>query len=102
VIDITSEHLLRPSNAARELPPGRNGRPINVSTIFRWINPGVRGVRLEVVRIGGSVYTSREALKRFAEALTSLGAAPGNDRVGTTARAKRAERADQELRRLGI
>ncbi|NUP96415.1 MAG: DUF1580 domain-containing protein [Planctomycetaceae bacterium] len=33
----------------------------------RWALHGVRGVRLETVRIGGSVYTSREALSRFIE-----------------------------------
>ena len=54
MIDIASEHLLTPSEAARGLPRRRRGRPIHVSTIFRWIDRGVRGVRLEAIRIGGA------------------------------------------------
>ena len=102
MIDISTEQLLTLPQAARVRPHGRLGRPTHPSTVYRWISRGVRGVagvvKLEGVRIGGSWYTSREALQRFAEALTN-----GSTETvrGDTPR-QRAADADEELRRLGI
>ena len=39
--------------------------PDDPSTLFRWASKGLRGVRLEVIRIGGTQCTSVEALARF-------------------------------------
>ena len=71
MIDIYKERLIRPVEAARVRPLGRNGRPTNVSTVYRWMLRGVRKIKLESIRIGGSLYTSEEALQRFAERLTN-------------------------------
>ena len=102
MIDISTEQLLTLPQAARVRPHGRLGRPTHPSTVYRWISRGVRGaagvVRLEGVRIGGSWYTSREALQRFAEALTNGGTETAR---GDTPR-QRAADADEELRSLGI
>ena len=70
MIAISVEHLRTLEQAARKRPPGRNNRPTHVSTVYRWISKGVRGVKLEAIRIGGRLYTSDEALQRFAERLT--------------------------------
>jgi hypothetical protein len=70
VIDIATEHLLTLAQAARLCPGGRQGRPTHSSTIYRWTEYGVRGHKLEAIRLGGTLYTSREALQRFAECLT--------------------------------
>jgi hypothetical protein len=70
VIDLSREELLTLAQAGRVRPPGRKGRPLHPSTIYRWISRGLRGVRLEAIRLGGTLYTSREALQRFAERLT--------------------------------
>jgi len=102
MIDISTEQLLTLPQAARVRPHGRLGRPTHPSTVYRWISRGARGVagvvKLEGVRLGGSWYTSREALQRFAEALTN-----GSTETvrGDTPR-QRAADADEELRRLGI
>jgi hypothetical protein len=64
VIDPQAESLLTIKSAAR-LYPGRTGKGYATTTIWRWIKPGVAGVRLEKVHIGGQTYTSREALQRF-------------------------------------
>jgi hypothetical protein len=40
------------------LPRKRRDRPVHASTVHRWRHPGVNGVRLEAVRIGGSWCTS--------------------------------------------
>lgn len=65
MIDVTSDSIMTLSQAARQLPDR-----LHVSTLHRWANRGIRGVRLEVVRLGGRVYTSAEALQRFAQQLS--------------------------------
>ncbi len=68
MIDISSEYLLR----LREVPdhlPRRGEKKLHYSTAYRWAKRGVEGpespIILESVKIGGSVYTSLEALERF-------------------------------------
>src|SRR5437016_5027474 len=51
--------------AQRFMPRRRQGRKLNVATVYRWAQQGVRGVRLEVVRVGGTLCTSRAALLDF-------------------------------------
>ena len=68
-IDISSERLLSLTEAAKSLP----GRP-HLSSIFRWLTRGVRGVRLESTLVGGRRYTSQEALARFCAAITAAAA----------------------------
>ena len=70
-IEISSERLLTPAQAAKLLPTRRRGRPIHLSTIHRWMAIGIRGVRLESLRIGGALHTSTEALQRFSDRLTA-------------------------------
>lgn len=74
-IDISAEQTISLTEATWLLPSGRKGRPVHLSCVLRWITngssaPGGRRVRLEAVRLGGRWITSREALARFAEALT--------------------------------
>lgn len=52
------------------LPTRRGGKRLNVSTVFRWAQIGLRGVRLEAVRAGNCLCTSEAALRRFFERLT--------------------------------
>src|SRR5215471_407670 len=75
MIDLRNETILSLAAAARNLPPGRRGRPVTLSCILRWVLDGVRlksgqKVRLEAVRLGGRWITSMEALQRFAIAQT--------------------------------
>ena len=87
MIDVNSETLLTVRQVARRIP-GRSGKPINISAIYRWIQRGVDGKRLEAVRIGGRFYTSVEALERFSEPAGSSEAQPAER---TSARASAAE-----------
>ena len=64
-IDILSDDVLRLSEAAKILPRGRSGKKVHVSTLWRWSSRGIRGVKLETVRMGGLIYTSRKALQGF-------------------------------------
>jgi Protein of unknown function (DUF1580) len=62
MIDITTEKLVRLADASKIFPD----RPA-ITTLWRWRTKGARGRRLESVVIGGKVYTSVEAIARFAE-----------------------------------
>ncbi len=79
----------------------RRGRPINVSTIWRWAKRGVRGIRLETELQGGMRLTSEEALIRFFTALQAIrDGAPVVPRGRTPKQRQQAsERAGAELDR---
>jgi hypothetical protein len=72
-IDPLREHVLSLSALARRVPPLRQGRPINPSTIYRWITGGARGVKLESCFVGGVRCSSVEALGRFLAAVNAAG-----------------------------
>jgi hypothetical protein len=63
MIKIEDEQLLSLRQAIVRIP----GRP-HLSTLFRWMNRGVRGVCLETVVVGGRRFTSAEAIQRFIRA----------------------------------
>ena len=70
MIEHSKETLLSFPEASRRLPCGRAGRPTHPSTINRWAKAGLRGIRLETICVGGSRFTSIEALQRFFERLS--------------------------------
>jgi len=70
MIDITTEQVLSLTDAALLLPTRRRGRPTHPGTLYRWATSGVRGIRLETLRVGGTLCTSPAALQRFCDALT--------------------------------
>jgi hypothetical protein len=119
--DVAQEILggsgLSMSQAARRFPSYRRDRPVNPSTIWRWINEGVKlpdgqRVRLEAARLGGRWLTSIPALARFLEAQTPhLGADTPRPRAASGAppalhtpreRRQAADRAGEELTIIGI
>jgi hypothetical protein len=104
MIDPLNEHLVLLSRLGDHLPRLTRDRPIAQSTGFRWHTKGLRGVRLEAIRIGGRLCTSREALRRFFDALTRAEADGSTKATGPAERAQddRAAAAGRELDRLGI
>ncbi len=68
MIDFNSERCLTLVEAAKLIPGRQDQKGLHVSAIYRWVARGVNGVRLETIRIGGRMHTSREALQRFFEA----------------------------------
>lgn len=63
-VDLCKEQLL----ALRDVPdllPRRRGKKVNISTVYRWVQNGVRGKTLESMLLGGIRYTSIEAIQRF-------------------------------------
>jgi hypothetical protein len=70
MIDLSTENLISLREAPRHLPTRPNGKRVHISAVYRWVSRGVRGVKLEALKIGGSTYTSVEALQRFGDRLT--------------------------------
>ncbi len=68
-IDLNNENVGTLSEVAGKLPR-LGGRKIHTSTLWRWASRGLRGVRLEHVRLGGRIITSLEAVQRFSESLS--------------------------------
>jgi hypothetical protein len=95
-IDITKEELLT-FNKARDAFPG--GRRPALATLHRWRLDGIRGVRLETAQIGGSRFTSREAIVRF---LTEQNASQTpTPSITPSQRRRQAETADRLLQEAG-
>lgn len=67
---ILTEDVLTLSDARKELASITGKRP-DKSTMTRWIHRGVGGIKLEAVVLGRQIFTSRQALTRFAEARTA-------------------------------
>ena len=79
MIDPTTEKLLTPHQVAAMFP-GRSGTGVSVATVWRWLSGrGRRGVVLESIRVGGSRYSSREAVQRFTQQINAQ-PVPGHDR----------------------
>jgi len=101
MINMFEEELLTLREAVTKLPRRRRGRKPHVSTLWRWATRGLRGVRLEVIRVGGTLCTSREALQRFCEKLTEQ-----QEAARTTSARKSREKgiadAEAELSRDGM
>lgn len=103
MIDITTEKIITLPEAAAMLPARRGGKRVHVSTLFRWAQKGSRGVRLEVVRIGSALHTSKEAMQRFCDRLTEAHPIPVQAEVATPASRREAHaRADSAATAMGI
>ena len=96
MIDSTCETLITFAEAARGLPSRRNGRKTHISTLYRWATAGCKGVILETLQIGGSRCTSREAMQRFFEALTSR-----SDQAGVVGIARTSAQRKREIEAAG-
>lgn len=90
MITWNSERLISLTEAAKVLP----GRP-HISSIFRWISTGAKGIKLETIVCAGRRFTSLEAIERFIAATTA--AAAGEPPPSRTPRQR--ERAIEEAER---
>lgn len=64
MIDPINDELI-PLREVPGLLPRRDGKKIHIRTVYRWVNRGVRGKKLETIRVGGPYYTTAEALADF-------------------------------------
>jgi hypothetical protein len=108
MFDTTVETPIPLAEAAKLIPPARQGKKTHLSTLLRWIMRGARNpageiVHLEGIRLGNRWMTSREALQRFAERLTPpTDTAPTVTPRAPTRRRKESDRAAEELEKIGI
>lgn len=89
------EELITLTDACRILPRRRRGRQPSPSTLYRWAQKGIRGVRLETVQIAGTKCTSRRMLADFFQRLSAPSSASAEA-------AERAHKADEELESLNF
>jgi len=68
---LQDEQKIGLAEAARSLPPNPDGSEVSPSTPWRWGTRGIKDVRLEMTRLGGRWYTSKEALQRFGDAVAA-------------------------------
>ncbi len=71
MIDIKTEKVVTIREACRFLPKRRAFSYTHPFTIFRWAKKGLRGTKLETIRVGGTLCTSVEALQRFFNELSA-------------------------------
>jgi hypothetical protein len=103
MIVVAIETTLPLAEVPRHVPSRRGGKRLHQATAFRWAKVGVRGVRLETIRVGGTLCTSVEALQRFFERLSATDTDEPTPTIRTPAARQRAhERADRELDQLGV
>ena len=76
-IDFEKDELLSIPDAPKNIP----GRP-SPRTVRSWMNPGIRGVRLETILLGGRRWTSKQALKEFVDRVTMAADATESGRAG--------------------
>ena len=109
MIDTTLEKVFPYKEAMKRIPGRQEGTKINITTIHRWANHGVYGVKLETLSVGAIRMTSAEALQRFFEAVSEAREARRNGQLvrledsGRTGRQKErdSERASVKLAELG-
>jgi len=95
---LVSEEVLALSAASREIP----GRP-HPSTLFRWATgEGCNGVKLEVIRVGRRLFTSREAIQRFLAACNAGQFAVAPDPVIEGKRQAQIRAAERRVRAAGV
>ena len=54
-----------------QTPKRMRGRRVHPSTVWRWVQRGIRGHKLETIKVGGVTCTSEAALMRFFSALSA-------------------------------
>jgi Protein of unknown function (DUF1580) len=98
MIDIHTETLV----SIKEIPKHFPGRP-HTATIWRFIQRGIRGVKLETLLCGGKRFSSLEALQRFVERTTAAADGDSLPIASTPSHRRRAhEKACRELDEVGI
>ena len=104
---LLSEDLIPLGVAANLFPGARGADRVNPATVFRWCTRGTRTpdgqvVKLECLRVGSRLLTSRQAVVRYVANLT--GSIPGTNRSSPrtpSEKARSSEAAAAALKKLG-
>lgn len=107
-IDVFNESVITFSEASKLLPRRRRGCKVHPSCIYRWYQAGLRSasgmiVRLEIVQIGGTKCTSKEALQRFFDRLQDRQLPEVSPEIPTMrTRSKQMRETERKLRMMGL
>lgn len=102
MFDISAEKPISLHEAAAWLPKKKNGKPIAIATIMRWIINGHHGIHLEGGRFGDTFCTSVESLRRFAHRSVVQDANAAKERHSSPAEQRREQtRAKKQLDAAG-
>lgn len=88
MIPIQGETLIPLREVPKHLPARPSAKRVHISACYRWVSTGVRGVVLESLKIGGTTYTSLEAIERFARQLSRHPSDSTNEHRDTPARTR--------------
>lgn len=77
-----------------------NQEDVAVSSVWRWVTRGVKGVRLESYSRAGRRCTSREAFARFIEATTRAACGDRHSQISPRASARKQKDFDESLKYL--
>ena len=73
---VAQNELVSLDHARKKLIPRRpDGKPVNASTVWRWIRKGLEGldgqrIKLSVVYVGARPFVTQAAIDQFFQALT--------------------------------
>ena len=81
MIDISTEDLIPVRDIPNHVPKQPSGKKIHLSACYRWMKPGIQGIRLETLFIAGCRYSSKQALNRFWHRVTE---AKDGVKIGST------------------
>ena len=104
--DLLAEDVISLAAAGKLFPGSRGADRLNPSTVYRWTVQGVRTpagvVKLESLRGGSRVFTTKQAVERFVAALS----APAEPTLAPpvrnpSARQKAADAAAEALKKMG-
>lgn len=102
MLNLPSEDSLPIREVPAEIQKTTGQRP-HLATIWRWVQRGCRGVKLETVLVGGRRFTSRQAIQNFV--LETTAAADGNqsaETVPSAVRIRAIKEADRDFDEAGI
>jgi len=105
-IDTREEEVFPLKLARKYLPPSsRTGRAVHPSVVFRWCTRGLKAgdgsiVRLEAIKAGSALCTSRPAIERFFAELTARSGLPVTPPAAVERRER--ERTSRDLAALGL
>lgn len=77
------------------------GHKVHIASVYRWVNRGLGGVRLETIKVGSKRFTSAQALDRLFNGATER-KPEHSEAVTADLKTRNDKRIENEAKRLGI
>lgn len=77
------------------------GHKVHIASVYRWVNRGLGGVRLETIKVGAKRFTSAQALDRLFNGATKP-KSEHSEAVTADLKTRNDKRIENEAKRLGI